>query len=172
LGKIALLFEVASTEPLFFNPDPAQNPMTPHTTRTPRTALWATTALLSCAAALVLATTATAATPPKRAAAPAAPSALSAEQLEAAARVMVGTASCDDNEKVQVTPVANQPGYFKLSHGKDHYVLTPKPTTTGAVRLEDAKSGMVWLQIPSKSMLMNSKLGRRVVDACQMAEQR
>jgi hypothetical protein len=150
--------------------------MTHNTTQNRATAwaptAWASTALLSCTAALVLATTASAATPPKRGAAAAAPPALSTEQLDAAARVMVGTASCDDNEKVQVTPVANQPGYFRLSHGKNSYVLTPKPTTTGAVRLEDAKSGMVWLQIPSKSMLMNAKQGRRVVDACQMAEQR
>jgi hypothetical protein len=131
---------------------------------------------LTCAAATLAACLLTAhaqaVTPPKKGAAPAAPPALSAEQLEAAARVMVGTANCDDNDKVQVAPVPGQPGYFKLSFDKNSYVMTPKPTTTGAVRLEDAKSGMVWLQIPSKSMLMNSKLGRRVVDACQMAEQR
>ena len=30
----------------------------------------------------------------------------------------------------------------------------------------------MWLQIPSKSMLMNSKIGQRMVDSCTHAEQR
>jgi hypothetical protein len=30
----------------------------------------------------------------------------------------------------------------------------------------------VWLQIPSKSMLMNAKVGQRMVDGCMHPEQR
>ena len=44
--------------------------------------------------------------------------------------------------------------------------MTPEHTTTGAVRLEDKKNGMMWLQIANKSMLMNSKIGQRMVDNC------
>ena len=40
------------------------------------------------------------------------------------------------------------------------------------VRLEDRKAGVVWLQIPSKSMLMNAKLGQRLVDSCLNEAQR
>ena len=50
--------------------------------------------------------------------------------------------------------------------------MVPESTPTGAVRLEDKKAGVVWLQIANKSMLMNAKVGQRMVDACQHAEQR
>jgi hypothetical protein len=48
----------------------------------------------------------------------------------------------------------------------------PEETTTGAVRLEDRRAGIVWLQIPAKSMLMNAKIGQRMADGCLHAEQR
>jgi hypothetical protein len=53
-----------------------------------------------------------------------------------------------------------------------NYNMVPEETTTGAVRLQDKKTGMVWLQIPSKSMLMNSRAGQRMVDGCTQSEQR
>ena len=34
------------------------------------------------------------------------------------------------------------------------------------------KAGVVWIQIPSKSMLMNAKIGQRMVDSCMQSEQR
>jgi hypothetical protein len=101
----------------------------------------------------------------------AAPAPLSQAQLDAAGRVMVGTAQCAENHQVQVAAAAGQPGYFKLTTGKTSYTLAPEPTSSGAVRLEDKKSGMVWIQIPAKSMLMDAKRGQRVLDACQMPGQ-
>jgi hypothetical protein len=35
------------------------------------------------------------------------------------------------------------------------------------VRLEDKRAGVVWLQIPAKSMMMNSRIGQRMVDDCK-----
>jgi hypothetical protein len=98
--------------------------------------------------------------------------ALSAGQLEAAGFVFQGTADCEFNQKVHVAAIAGKPGHFKLDFGQASYTLVPEETTTGAVRLEDKANGIVWLQIPAKSMLMNAKLGRRLVDACLHAEQR
>jgi len=72
---------------------------------------------------------------------------------------------------VQITPHPDKPGRFRLQFGKLVYNMTPEPTTTGAVRLEDKKAGVVWLQIPAKSMLMNAKIGQRMVDSCQHPEQ-
>jgi len=92
-------------------------------------------------------------------------------QREAAARVFVGTASCDGNQQVTVAAVPGMPGHFVLTHQKTVARLVAQETTSGAVRLEDAKLGLLWIQIPAKSMLMNSKLGRRVVDSCITPEQ-
>jgi hypothetical protein len=44
-------------------------------------------------------------------------------------------------------------------------------TSTGAVRLEDEKSGAVWLQLANKSMLMNQKQGKRLADDCMNPDQ-
>jgi len=97
---------------------------------------------------------------------------LSSGQIEAAGRVYTGTAACEFNQAVSLTPVDGKPGHFKLGYKKANYTMVPQETSTGAVRLEDAQSGMVWLQIPSKSMLMDAKRGQRVSDACLMEQQR
>lgn len=97
---------------------------------------------------------------------------ISAAQLEVAARVLTGDADCEFNQKVSVMPVEGKAGHFTVAFKKVVYHVTPQETTTGAVRLEDKKAGIVWLQIPVKSMLMNAKIGQRLVDACTHSEQR
>jgi hypothetical protein len=97
---------------------------------------------------------------------------VSETQLQIADRVLTGDAACEFNQSVNVAPIDGKPGHFRLSFKKVHYTMIPEETSSGAVRLEDKKAGVVWLQIPSKSMLMNSKIGQRLVDGCQHAEQR
>ena len=112
---------------------------------------------------------------PQRAVAPLPPAEeapLTDEQMAVAPRVHAGDAHCEFNQRVHVTPHPEKPGRFRLQFGKMVYDMTPEPTTTGAVRLEDKSAGVVWLQIPSKSMLMNAKVGQRMVDSCQHDEQR
>jgi hypothetical protein len=93
-------------------------------------------------------------------------------QLNVAMRVLTGQAQCEFNEQVTVLPMDGQPGHFLVAHKGLRYTMVPEETATGAVRLVDRRAGVVWLQIPVKSMLMNSKQGRRMVDACTHAEQR
>ena len=97
---------------------------------------------------------------------------VSEAHLQIADRVHTGDAACEFNQVVTLARIDGQPGHFKLTHKKVAYTVVPEETTTGALRLEDKKAGVVWLQIPSKSMLMNSKLGQRMVDNCLHAEQR
>ena len=106
------------------------------------------------------------------AAAAAATLALTPGQMDAAQRVMTGKANCEFGEQIDVSAVDGKPGHFQLKHKAATYNLVPEETTTGAVRLEDKRAGIVWLQIPSKSMLMNAKIGQRVADNCLMAQQR
>lgn len=97
---------------------------------------------------------------------------ISEAQLAVAARVLTGTVDCEFNQRISVTPVEGHPGHFTVGHKGMRYRMTPRETATGAVRLEDRTSGVVWIQIPAKSMLMNAKVGQRMVDSCQHAEQR
>ena len=114
--------------------------------------------------------TSSAAVPAVAALAPAA-----AEQVPAAAPelgdVHTGRMVCELGNSVTVTPDPQQPSHFIVQTKRNTYRMTPVETTTGAVRLEDAQAGAMWLQLPHKSMLMNSKLGQRMADECQSEHQ-
>ena len=98
--------------------------------------------------------------------------ALTPAQLEIASRVLTGNAKCEFVQQVSVFPVDGKPGHFHVGYKNAKYTMVPQETTTGAVRLEDPRAGVMWLQIPSKSMLMNSKMGQRMVDSCTQTQQR
>lgn len=97
---------------------------------------------------------------------------ISAGQLDVAGRVLTGEAECEFKQHILVSAVAGEPGHFELKHQGRRYRMVPRETATGAVRLEDPLEGLVWLQIPAKSMLMNARRGQRMVDHCRHAEQR
>ncbi len=91
---------------------------------------------------------------------------LTEEQLANAERVLTGSQQCEFNQTLAVEGASEKAGYFHIHFKGKKYLLAPEPTTTGAVRLEDKKAGVVWLQIANKSMLMNAKIGQRMVDEC------
>ena len=105
------------------------------------------------------------------AALPARADVLSQGQLQVAAHVFTGTAQCEFKQQVSLTAIAGEPGHFRLAFKNAHYDMVPVETSTGAVRLEDARAGVVWLQIPAKSMLLNSRLGHRMLDDCRQVQQ-
>jgi hypothetical protein len=86
-------------------------------------------------------------------------------------RVSLGSVSCELGARVSLTMSVAQPGRFVLEHNQRRFHMVATPTTTGAIRLEDAAQGAVWLQLANKSMLMDQKNGRRLADACMNAAQ-
>ena len=92
-------------------------------------------------------------------------------ELEIASQVHVGQVPCELGAAVTVEPHPQVPGYFRLSLGKQQFLMSPLPTSTGAVRLEDPHAGAVWLQIANKSMLLSSRLGKRLADECMSPAQ-
>lgn len=88
-----------------------------------------------------------------------------------AEQVHLGHMVCELDNVVSVQPDPQSPSRFIVRLKKNTYYMTPTETTTGAIRMEDAQAGAVWLQLPHKSMLMNSKLGQRMADECQSEHQ-
>ena len=88
-----------------------------------------------------------------------------------AGEVHTGRMVCELGNSVTVSPDPQQSERFIVQMKKNTYLMTPVATTTGAVRLEDAQAGAMWMQLPHKSMLMNSKLGQRMADECQSEHQ-
>jgi hypothetical protein len=99
-------------------------------------------------------------------ASPAAPVELSPEQLSIAQIVTTGRISCGDGQSVTITADPKVNGAFDVQFGKAKYDVVPVPAKSGAVRLEDTKTGIVFMQLANKSMLFNEKLGRRLADDC------
>lgn len=96
----------------------------------------------------------------------AAEAALTPAELAIAQRVEVGFVQCELGASVTVAADPKLPGYFDVSGKKFRFRMVPVVTSTGAIRLEDAQAGAVWLQLSNKSMLMNQKSGSRLADAC------
>jgi len=96
---------------------------------------------------------------------------LSAAQLVVAGNVALGKIPCELSAHVSIIANPQSAGRFILELGQEKHFLEPVLTSTGAIRLEDANSGAVWLQLANKSMLMNQKQGKRLADECMNADQ-
>lgn len=95
---------------------------------------------------------------------------LSDADLAVAKQVYVGELPCELGASVNVRP-ARRTGLFVVSTKGYRFLMHPVESRTGAIRLEDAKRGAMWLQLGNKSMLMSQKLGRRLADECQSPQQ-
>jgi hypothetical protein len=91
---------------------------------------------------------------------------LTEEQISIAQIVHTGRIACADGQSVTITPDPKINGAFDLLLGKAKYDVVPVPTKSGAVRLEDSKTGIVFMQLANKSMLFNERQGKRLADDC------
>ena len=112
------------------------------------------------------------ATPAAAAAAPVALAAATPEQLEAAERTHFGEYQCEFAQTLDVSMNSKSPGYVDVKLQKQVYTMKPVLSSTGALRLEDVKGNTLLLQIANKSMLMDQKAGKRLVDGCVHEKQR
>jgi uncharacterized membrane protein len=88
------------------------------------------------------------------------------EQMRAFGVAHLGQYDCEFNQKITVEK-ASTDGYVNLKYQGQQWTMKPELSSTGALNMNDVKGRMRYLQIANKSMLMDSSVGRRVVDACQ-----
>ena len=94
------------------------------------------------------------------------------DQKSAAKMAYLGDYACEFNQVVQVTPHAKADGYLDMRHKNQTWVMKPVLSSTGALRLEDVRGRMLMIQIASKSMVLDTQIGQRLVDGCQSEQQR
>lgn len=88
------------------------------------------------------------------------------EQLIAAGQTYYGAYDCEFKQTLSITKHQID-GYVVVTFSSKAYTMKPVRSSTGAVRLEEVGNGpMLMVQIPTKSMLMDTVRGRRIVDAC------
>jgi hypothetical protein len=89
-----------------------------------------------------------------------------AEQLVAASQAYFGPYDCEFKQTLSVSKHQVN-GYVLVTFSSKAYTMKPVRSSTGALRLEEVGGGpMLLVQIPAKSMLMDTVRGRRVVDSC------
>ncbi|MCC6071597.1 MliC family protein [Massilia sp. GCM10020059] len=79
--------------------------------------------------------------------------------------------ACELNNKVTIYHNDNDPAHIALRWKKRLHRLDRVGTTTGALRFENVRYGLVWIGIPSKGMLLDSKLNRQLANECKNDEQ-
>ncbi len=132
-----------------------------------KTALVCLAASMSLLAAPAFAQAKKKAAPPAKA--EAAPPAASNDQLAALNLADVGDYTCEFNEKIKVHAHPQHTGYVAVEHRSKSYLMRPVLSHTGAIRLEDMRGQMLMIQIATKSMLMDVKIGQRLADGCLRA---
>ncbi|MGV7210014.1 hypothetical protein ACLB1G_19400 [Oxalobacteraceae bacterium A2-2] len=78
---------------------------------------------------------------------------------------------CELGNKITIYRNANDLEHIALRWKKRLHRLTAVGTTTGALRFENKLYGLIWIGIPAKGMLLDSKLNRQLANECRDAEQ-
>ena len=96
----------------------------------------------------------------------------SPDQVKAAELVFYGSYDCEFNQNVSVVQSTKHPAYADVKFGHSSWLMKPVLSSTGAIRLEDVHGQTLMVQIASKSMLLDVKAGKRLVDECICPKQR
>ena len=78
---------------------------------------------------------------------------------------------CELGAKLTVFQNNDDAEHIALKWGKRIHRLERIPTTTGADRFENKHYGLVWIAIPAKGILLDSKTGHELANECHTPEQ-
>jgi membrane-bound inhibitor of C-type lysozyme len=79
--------------------------------------------------------------------------------------------SCELNNKVAIYRNPMDDSHIALRWKNRLHRMDKVGTTTGAQRYENANLGLVWIGIPSKGILLDSKHSRQLANECKDADQ-
>lgn len=95
------------------------------------------------------------------------------EQLLAASMVLLGRLDCEFDQKMVISRTPGADGYVDVEILRRKATFKPVRSSTGALRLEQVNAGdLLLVQIPTKTIVMDTKAGKRLVDGCQQDEQK
>ncbi len=79
--------------------------------------------------------------------------------------------ACELGNKITIYTNEKDDSNIALRWKKRLHRLARVGTTTGALRFENKNYGLVWIGIPSKGILLDSKLNRQLANECKNADQ-
>ena len=88
------------------------------------------------------------------------------DRQQAADEFWSGAYHCEHAEKVSLRP-GMAPDQIELQWKAQRWQMRRVDSRSGALRLEDTGARMVWIQLGHKSMLLDQRQGKRLLDECQ-----
>jgi membrane-bound inhibitor of C-type lysozyme len=79
--------------------------------------------------------------------------------------------NCELGNKVTIYHNDNDDSHIAIRWKKRIHRLNKVGTTTGARRFENPTFGLIWIGIPAKGMLLDSKQNRQLANECKNADQ-
>jgi len=79
--------------------------------------------------------------------------------------------ACELGNKITIYTNETDANYIALRWKHRLHRLARIGTTTGALRFENPHYGLIWIGIPAKGILLDSKLNRQLANECKNAEQ-
>lgn len=79
----------------------------------------------------------------------------------------VGHYKCELNRSVQVRHVEEDLKTAVVNWNRRDYTMKAVNTASGALRYEDGSSGLVWIVITGKSMLLDTRQGKQLANECR-----
>lgn len=79
--------------------------------------------------------------------------------------------NCELGNKITIYTNASDDDHIALRWKKRLHRLKRVVTTTGAHRFENKMYGLIWIGIPAKGMLLDSKQNRQLANECKSPEQ-
>lgn len=87
------------------------------------------------------------------------------------AKAMTVDYKCDLDATVTIFHNADDNDYIALRYEKLLTRMKRVTTTTGANRFENKRSGLVWIGIPAKGILLDAKHGHQLANECKDTDQ-
>ncbi len=87
---------------------------------------------------------------------------------QATMSIDTGLYRCELGVRVTVKKIAPDKSSMVLNWKNKDYTLAAVSSQSGALRFEDKVNGLVWMAIVGKSQLLNSKLGQRLANDCNL----
>ena len=79
-----------------------------------------------------------------------------------------GEYKCELGRSVNVRGITPDRRSVSLNWGRKDYTMLAVSTSSGALRFEDNASGLVWIVIPAKAMLLDTSKGKQLANECRL----
>lgn len=118
---------------------------------------------------LLLAACATTAPQPSTTSGTAAADGRNSARQQLSLKLASGVYRCDENQRVEIQRDPRQTNQITLNWQGRRHTLQRYDSESGLPRYEDRQNGLVWIDLPWKSVLMDSDNGRPLANECKAA---